>query len=53
MPNKTFIPLSLGAVLVFTATSSAQELPQLELNGVRERHLLIPMRDGTRLSAYL
>ena len=53
MPNKTLIPLSLGAVLVLTAASFAQELPPLELNGVREQHLLIPMRDGTRLSAYV
>ena len=31
----------------------AQELPPLELGGIREEHAFIPMRDGTRLSAYL
>jgi len=29
------------------------ELPPLDLAGVREEHLLIPMRDGVRLSAYV
>jgi len=31
----------------------AQEMPKLEMPGVREEHLFIPMRDGTRLSAYV
>lgn len=29
------------------------DLPPLELGGVREEHVMIPMRDGARLSAYL
>jgi predicted acyl esterase len=28
-------------------------LPALDLGGVREAHIMIPMRDGTRLSAYV
>jgi predicted acyl esterase len=31
----------------------AQDLPKLDLPGVSEQHVMIPMRDGTRLSAYL
>jgi uncharacterized protein len=43
-------------LLIFLLSSSsllAQELPQIELPGVREEHVFIPMRDGTRLSATL
>ena len=36
-----------------TALSVAQELPKIDLPGVREQHVMIPMRDGVRLSAYL
>lgn len=32
---------------------ASQELPELELPGVREQHVMIPMRDGVKLSAYL
>ena len=32
---------------------SGAELPSLDLGGVREEHVMIPMRDGTRLSAYV
>lgn len=39
------------AVAAFSA--SAAELPKLDLGSVREEHLMIPMRDGTRLSAYV
>ena len=35
------------------ALTLAQELPKLDLPGVREQHVMIPMRDGVRLSAYL
>ncbi|MEW6303156.1 MAG: CocE/NonD family hydrolase [Verrucomicrobiota bacterium] len=31
----------------------AAELKPLDLGGVTEKHLMIPMRDGTRLSAYV
>lgn len=40
------LPILLGSL-------SAQELPPLDLPGVREQHVMIPMRDGVRLSAYL
>lgn len=43
-----FIVLIIGATL-----SLAQDLPALDLPGVREQHVWIPMRDGVRLSAYL
>lgn len=39
--------------LVVTSTLLSQELPKLDLPGVREQHLMIPMRDGVKLSAYL
>ena len=43
---------SLG--FLFTAlTLAAAPLPSIDLGGVREEHRMIPMRDGTRLSAYL
>ena len=45
---KTFL-LWLGCV----ALAVAQDLPKLDLPGVREQHVMIPMRDGVRLSAYL
>ena len=35
------------------ALAVAQDLPPLDLSGVREQHVMIPMRDGVRLSAYL
>ncbi len=41
-------------LLLFSlAISSAQALPPLDLAGVSEKHLMIPMRDGERLSAYV
>lgn len=40
-------------LLVSLGSASAIPLPPLDLNGVTERHLLIPMRDGAHLSAYL
>ncbi len=39
--------------LFATGTAFSQELPVLEFAGVREQHVMIPMRDGIRLSAYL
>jgi predicted acyl esterase len=41
------------ASLVLIATAFSQTLPTLDLGGVREEQVMIPMRDGKRLSAYL
>lgn len=43
----------IAAAFGLTLAVSAQELPQIELNGVKETHVMIPMRDGKRLSAYI
>lgn len=41
-------------ILTGVSTATAQQLPSLDLpSGVREQHVMIPMRDGKRLSAYL
>lgn len=39
--------------LFCTGLLSSKDLPPLDLGGVREQHVMIPMRDGIRLSAYL
>lgn len=43
------------ALIASTLASLAADtpLPKLDLGGVREEHIMIPMRDGTRLSAYV
>ena len=33
--------------------AASQDLPKLDLPGVSEQHVMIPMRDGVKLSAYL
>ena len=44
----------LCSVLLLTLASlKAAEIPKLDLGGVREEHIMIPMRDGTKLSAYV
>lgn len=45
-------PLLVGTA-AFNALAAPSDLPPLELPGISEEHLWIPMRDGTRLSAYL
>jgi predicted acyl esterase len=40
-------------LLAFVTTLAAADLPPLDLGGVREQHIRIPMRDGASLSAYL
>jgi predicted acyl esterase len=49
-PRLLLVPtlLCLAAVCV-----TAAPLPLLDLGGVREEHVMIPMRDGKKLSAYL
>jgi predicted acyl esterase len=46
-------PLRWLAVLLLPLAALAAELPRLDLGGVREENIMIPMRDGTRLSAYV
>jgi putative CocE/NonD family hydrolase len=41
----------LAVVTSLSVTLSAQDLPPLDLSPIREQHQLIPMRDGTQLSA--
>ncbi|WP_414661196.1 CocE/NonD family hydrolase [Horticoccus sp. 23ND18S-11] len=40
-------------LVLLAARCAGAELPPLDLGGVRETHVMIPMRDGTRLSAYV
>lgn len=51
MREMRFAPALLAAA--FATSAFSQELPKLELPGVREQHVMIPMRDGVRLSAYV
>jgi len=46
-----WLPLFLLALGLSAAVSDAP--PPLDLGGVREEHLMIPMRDGVQLSAWL
>ena len=46
-----FLPLAL--VALSAASAFAAKLPPLDFGSVREEHLMIPMRDGKRLSAYV
>lgn len=43
----------LASLLRFSHSVCAAELSPLDLGEIREEHVFIPMRDGTRLSAYL
>lgn len=46
--------LMMMLLLLFNPVLSAQEAPPLEFEkGVNEKHVMIPMRDGVKLSAYL
>jgi predicted acyl esterase len=45
--------LRLLSLSLLCATCIAAPLPRLDLNGVREEHVMIPMRDGKKLSAYI
>src|SRR6266480_195004 len=44
--------LTIGSLLFALRTSTAAETP-VDLGTVTERHEMVPMRDGVRLSAYL
>ena len=50
MPRLVFLTLIL---FVVTATARAADPAPVDLYGIREEHVMIPMRDGTKLSAYL
>ena len=56
LPRLVRIHRTMKTALIWigcAALTLAQELPKLDLPGVREQHVMIPMRDGVRLSAYL
>jgi predicted acyl esterase len=44
---------SCFALSLFLGAAFAQTLPPLDLGGVREEQVMIPMRDGKKLSAYV
>lgn len=53
-PARRVVALSLTAILLAVVGSQALAAEEeLDLGGVSERHEMIPMRDGARLSAYL
>jgi predicted acyl esterase len=45
--------LALLATSLFALHSQAADLPKIDFGGVHEEHVMIPMRDGRHLSAYL
>ena len=40
-------------LLIPCGAAATQDLPKLDIPGVREQHVMIPMRDGVKLSTYL
>lgn len=46
-------PLLLLAFTQIAASAFSAALPPLDFAGVREEHVMVPMRDGKRLSVYL
>lgn len=44
---------SLAVLIFISALATAADTSPLDLRGVREEHVMIPMRDGKRLSAFL
>ena len=44
---------ALLAILILSSNSFAAEPPAVDLGTVTEKHVMVPMRDGTRLSVYL
>jgi hypothetical protein len=43
----------VSALLLLTATGVAAQPKKIDVGGVTEKHVMIPMRDGVRLSAFL
>lgn len=53
---KQIIAIPVAALLILTgllSTSSPVVAADIDLNGITEKHVMIPMRDGKKLSAYL
>lgn len=50
---KTTIAVTVGSFCLAAATSLAGAEDAADLGEIREQHVMIPMRDGQRLSAYL
>ncbi|MEP6668410.1 MAG: CocE/NonD family hydrolase [Chthoniobacter sp.] len=50
--NPRFLRTLFIASAALTLNSLAADLPKLDFGGVREEHIMIPMRDGKKLSAY-
>ena len=48
-----FPRLLAGFLIACCLVSSSLSAADVDLFGVREEHVMIPMRDGTKLSAYL
>jgi len=54
MPSRLFRSILLLGVFIASVTSGFCRADEpIDLGGVREEHVMIPMRDGKRLSAYL
>jgi len=51
--NRRHFGTFLLACTQVAAMAHAAELPKLDFGSVREEHIMIPMRDGKRLSAYV
>src|SRR5947209_3130921 len=52
-PTSNRLPILLLALIQLSASAFAATLPPLDFGGVREEHVMVPMRDGKRLSVYL
>lgn len=47
------LSLCAASSLLLATVTSLQAADEIDLGSVREEHVMIPMRDGKRLSAYL
>ena len=52
-PHRLLLPFLALPLAFFAGTSRAQDPALLHANGVTEEHVMVPMRDGTRLYVYL
>src|SRR5262245_28022949 len=50
-PTMRFIPCAFLSLVLATSPLVAQ--PAVDLGGVAEKHVMVPMRDGVKLSTYL